>query len=164
MKHSFQSSGSFSSSHIFSERLWRISVAVSRSAVNASMGILSKPDAFPFYSFSTAFLISFLVGFLMLIGRGVSAGGMSRGSWSAGWFKSSEKCSFHLLSCSWTVVRSLPCLSLTGLSACWHLPANVLVMSYRPFRFLCAAASSACLARLSMWPLLSALMLLFTSL
>ena len=69
---------------------------------------------------------------------------------AAGRFNSSEKCSSHLLGCSWTVARGFPCLSLTGLSVCWYLPANFRVMSYRPFMFLCAAASSACLARLSM--------------
>ena len=63
---------------------------------------------------------------------------MSGGSSGAGRFNSSEKCSVHLLSCSWTVVRGFPCLSLTGLSVCWYLPTNFMVMSNSPFLFLCA--------------------------
>ena len=50
---------------------------VSRFAFTVSVGMVSGPHAFPFFSFSITFLISFLVGFSMLIGRGVSAGGMS---------------------------------------------------------------------------------------
>ena len=63
MRLSFQSSGSLSSSHIFSKRLKRILVDVSRSTFNASSGMLPGPGDFPFLSFSTAFLILFLVGF-----------------------------------------------------------------------------------------------------
>ena len=57
---------------------------VSRSASNASAGMLSGSDAFPFFSFSIAFLISFLLGLSILIGRGVSAGGVSGGSSGTG--------------------------------------------------------------------------------
>ena len=54
------------------------------------------------------------------------------GSSGACRLNSSEKCSNYLTSCSWTVhmVRDSPCLSLTGLSICWYLPASSLVMSY----------------------------------
>ena len=74
-------------------------MAVSRSAFNASAGMVSEPDAFSFFSFSTAFLISFLVVGLLIV-RGVSTGGMSLGSSGAGRYHSSEKYSFHLLGCS----------------------------------------------------------------
>ena len=43
---------------------------VSKSAFNASASMLSGPDALPFFSFSMVFLISVLVGFSKLIGRG----------------------------------------------------------------------------------------------
>ena len=77
-----------------------VSTAVSRSAFNASAGMLSGLDTFPFFSFSVDFLISFQVGFLMWIGRGVSSGCMSGESSGANRFNSSEECSVHLLSCS----------------------------------------------------------------
>ena len=116
-----------------------------------------------FFSFSITFLVSFLVGVPMLIGRGVSAKWYVWGCSGAGRIQSLEKCSVHLLSCSWTALRGLRCLSLTGLSVCWYLLVNFLVMSYMSVMFLYAAASFACIARLSMWPLLSALIHLFTS-
>ena len=97
--------------------------------------MLSGPDAFPFFRFSIAFLISCLVGFSVLIGRAVSAAGMSRGSSGGGRFNGLEKCSVHLLSCSWAMAKGFPCLFLTGLSVCWYLPANFLTL-YSPLRFL----------------------------
>ena len=48
-------SGSFTSSHTFLERPWKISVAVSRSAFNASAGMLSGFHTIPFFSFTIAF-------------------------------------------------------------------------------------------------------------
>ena len=55
------------------------------------------PDACPLFSFSIAFLVSFLLGFSMLIGRGNSAGGMSGKSSGAGQCNSLEKCSVHVV-------------------------------------------------------------------
>ena len=74
---SFQSPEGVFSFQLSPKRLKRISVDVSRSAFNTSEGMLSGPNAFPFFGFSVACLISSLVGFLMLIGRDVSAGGKS---------------------------------------------------------------------------------------
>ena len=169
-----------------SQWLWGILVAVGDLSGCAQVccqhfrGYVVRPDAVPLFSFSTAFLASSPVDISMLIGRGVSAGDMSGAAsdagrfnssemcsvhlLNAGRFNSSEMCSVHLLSCTWTVVRGLPCLSLTILSVCRYLPANVLVMSHICFMFLCIAVPSACFARLSVWPLLSAHMFLFTSL
>ena len=94
-------------------------------------------------------------------GGGVRGGGGGGVSSAAGRFSSSQKCPVHLLSCSWTVIRGFPCLPLTGLSVLWYLPANLLVM-YRAFVFRCAAASSV-LPGFSVWAVLSALILLLTS-
>ena len=88
--------------------------AVSMSALMASAGISSGLAAFPFLRVVMAFFISAFVGLLQLMGNSVSAGRFSGGSSGVGQFNSSLKCSAHLFSCSSTVIRGLPFLSLIG--------------------------------------------------
>ena len=88
--------------------------AVSMSALMASAGISSGPAAFPFLIVVMASFISAFVGLLQLMGNSVSAGRFSGGSSGVGRFNSSLKCSAHLFSCSLTVIRGLPFLSLIG--------------------------------------------------
>ena len=58
--------------------------AVSVSALMASAGMSSGPAAFPFFSVPIALFISALDGLSQLMGRSLSAGGMSGCSSGAG--------------------------------------------------------------------------------
>lgn len=60
-------------------------------------------------------------------------------------------------------MREVLFLSFTGLSVCWNLLDSFVVTIYSSLKFPCPAASSACLARLSLWSHLSFLMLFLTS-
>ena len=62
---SFQSSGTSSTSQIFSKRRYNISTVVSISALSASQGIPSGPGALPLFSCLIAILISSLVSMLL---------------------------------------------------------------------------------------------------
>ena len=79
-------------------------------------------------------------------------------------FRSSSKCSAHLVHCRSVPWIVFPSLSLTGRIGLLYLPVSFQVMSHRCFVLLVAAASSASSARLSVYLRLSALALLFTSL
>ena len=96
------------------------------------------------------FLISAFEGLSQLMGRCVSADGMSGGESGVGWFSSLLKCSTHRFSYSLVVVSGFPFLSFTGLSVCWNLPVSFLVSRYRSLRLPCPATVSAYPARSSM--------------
>ena len=72
------------------------------STLIASGGMLSGPGALPVFSLSVAFLISVLLGLLVLMGSvwELEAGGLSTGSVGGGLLRSSLKCSAHLFNWS----------------------------------------------------------------
>ncbi|VDP33951.1 unnamed protein product [Schistosoma curassoni] len=96
--------------------MWSILGVAATSAFSASAGMLSGPAALPLLIYVMAILISSIVGGPTLIGRSVSATSMLGGFSGAGRFKSSLKCSTHLLRCSSMLVITLPSLLFTGRS------------------------------------------------
>ena len=116
----------------------------------ASGGISFGHAAFLLLSIMMAFLISAFEGLSQLMGSSVSGDGMPGGESGMGRFSSFLKCSVHRFSCSLVVVSGFPFLSFIGLSVCWNLPVNFLVIRYRSLRLPCPAAVSACLARSSL--------------
>ena len=102
---------------------------MSTTALSASAGISSGPDALLFFSCCIAFLISSLAGLSQLIGRSSSAGWMTGGFGGAGLFRSSSKCSAHLSSCCSFPMIAFPSLSFTGRSGWQYLPDSFLVVS-----------------------------------
>jgi len=130
-----------------------------------SEGNPSGPGALPTFRHFIAFLISSLGGLLVSISSGFVAGSISTGSTGGGRLSCSPKCSAHLF-CQLVAF------------VCEHWPIRVLHwfvcylwFSCQPyddvihfFHFSFSAASSACCTRLSMYLLLSCLMLFFTSL
>ena len=147
---SFHWAGTASFPQILLKRLCSMSTAVSMSALMASAGISSGSAAFPLLRVLMAFLISSFEGLSQLMGSSVSAEGMSGCESGVGRFSSSLKCFAHRFSCSLVVVSGFLFLSITGLSVCWNLPVSFLVTRYKPLRFPCLAAVSACQARSSM--------------
>ena len=81
--------------------------------LSTSAGMSSGSPSLLFFSYFTALLISSLVGWSDLRGRSTPAGCMSGGS---SLFKSSSKCSAHLLSICSVPIMLFPSLSLTDRS------------------------------------------------
>ena len=138
---------------------------MSMSALIASGGTPSSPGTLPTFMFYFLFFfISSLVGLLVSISNVFSAGSSSAGP--AGRLSSSPKCSALLFDWSLWFVSTVPFSSFTGLSATCGFPVSLLVKPYTSFIFLfpaASSASSACRAKLWMYPLLYFLMLFFTS-
>ena len=113
------------------------------SAFRASGGMPSGPAALPDLRVLMAFIISVLVGGLMLTSSTCAAGGMSGGVGGGSLLSVSLKCSAHLALWSSSMVMMSPFLSLTGWVGLLFFPERVLVISYNLFMFRCPAAASA---------------------
>ncbi|VDO85246.1 unnamed protein product [Schistosoma curassoni] len=94
--------------------MWSILAVTATSASSARAGMLSGPAALPLLICLMAMLISSIVGGPTLIGRSVGAASMLGGFSGASRFKSSLKCSTHLLRCSSMLVITSPSFLFTG--------------------------------------------------
>ena len=98
------------------------------------------------------------------MGKSSSAGYITAVCSGAGLFKSSSKCSFHLIFWSSDVVRTVSFVSFTGFLGGILLPDNILVILDSSFMFRCSTAVSASVANSAIYFLLSSFTLFFTSL
>ncbi|VDP51325.1 unnamed protein product [Schistosoma curassoni] len=96
--------------------MWSILAVSATSAFSASAGMLSGPAALPLLIRLMAMLISSIAGGPTSIGSFESASSMLGGFSGAGRFKSSLKCSIHLVLWFSMLVIILPSLLFTGRS------------------------------------------------
>ena len=122
-----QSSGTCSSSHIISKRLWKLLIEILSNVFIASGGMLSIPPALPFFRCFIAVVTSVLVMGQVLILRTCPLS-IDGGFVGGGLFRTSWKCSCQRVSCSSGFVSAFPFLSFTNVLALDVLPLSCLVM------------------------------------
>ena len=129
MMPSVQSSGScFSSNTCMAAKSgWRAWAANSGSALNSSALRVSWPGAFLFLRDLMAAMISSFSGGVVLRSTSSSGSCMSASNGGGDVFRTSLKCSSRLASCSASVVRSRPWLSIIGLSI---VPQHLLLTTF----------------------------------
>ena len=113
------------------------------SALSSSACRESIPGAFPLFMALIAVFTSSRDGGLMSMPSMSSDGGGFAGSSGSGRLRTSRKCWTHLSACSFSVVISFPCLSLTGVLWLVFCPQSCLVILYTKLSSPLAAACSA---------------------